>query len=92
MFGCCSAMTVKYISKDGLLDVPALKKFFGEETEVFKGHDGIKIKILTKVDQDNLTSDEMELVFARKELPEKMLRTHPLCTCPCHMVGSMVDC
>lgn len=92
MFGCCSARTFKYISKEGVLDLEALKKFFGDETEVFKGHDGIKIKILKKVDPDNLTADEMELVFARKDLPEKTLRTYPLCTCPCHIEGTMVDC
>lgn len=92
MFGCCSAASHKYISKKGVVDVQALKKLFGEETEVIQGHDGLRIKLMQKVDPDNLTSDEMALVFSRQSLPEQTLRTHQLCTCTCHIEGTVVDC
>jgi hypothetical protein len=92
MFGCCSAMTVKYIDEDKTLSVEKLKQFFGETTTVFQGPKGLMIKIQQKVDPNNLTDNEMEMVFARQDLPEKTERTYPLCLCPCHMVGTMVEC
>lgn len=93
MFGCCSAYSLKYISTEGLVDLAVLKKHFGETTELLEGQKGtLRIKIKQKVNPDALTDDEMSMVFAGQELPEKTDRIYPLCTCSCHVVGTMVMC
>lgn len=93
MFGCCSAMSLKYISQDGKIDLEALKKHFGATTEILPGYKkSLHIKIRQKVDPNNLTDDEMALVFAGEPVPEESDRTYPLCTCPCHIVGTAVSC
>lgn len=58
---------------EGLVDLAVLKKHFGETTELLEGQKGtLRIKIKQKVNPDALTDDEMSMVFAGQELPEKL--------------------
>lgn len=91
MFACCNFCNVKYMNKDRTFDMVVLKKAFGASAEVITENRVSKLKVIKKIDQTDLSFEELQLVMEGKELPEFSENIYQLCTGPSHIKGLFMD-